>query len=248
MDTTPVKKLLIVDDERQIRLGLVEGVRWSDHGVGKVFAAENGQAALELFIAERPDVVISDIRMPGLTGLQLAERIRGLGSDCAVILLTGYADFEFARQAIRNGVIEYLLKPVNLDDLTAIVERVLGQDARSQSRASEPQPYSLWVRNAIDYVHWHYDQSINAERVAEHVQKTPNYFSGVFKREVGVSFSEFLNRYRIKRAMELLLNTNMPIYEVSERVGYSDYKHFVRKFVCYLGETPTAFRRRTHPD
>lgn len=244
-------KLMIVDDERQIRLGLSEGIPWQNHGIDQIFVAENGQTALELFERERPGVVITDIKMPGMDGLELTRRIKALEPDTLVILLTGFADFEYARSGIRAGVYEYMLKPVNIEELIACVRRGI---VESESDEAEPQDeldtaaYSPWVRSAIEYIHQRYAYDITLERVAEHVNKTPNYFSGVFKKETGVSFSQFLNRYRIKKAMELLSDVSMHVYEVGEHVGYRAYDHFVRKFVGHTGETPTAYRKRVYQD
>ena len=116
-------KILIADDERHIRNGLGSNIDWKFLGIDTVFTAEDGVAAERICSEHRPEIIISDIRMPGIDGLELAERaIEGYGAR-KVILLSGYSEFEYAKKAISIGVVEYLLKPVNLDKLTDLLAK-----------------------------------------------------------------------------------------------------------------------------
>ena len=133
-------KLLIADDEQIIRNGLLS-LPWKDIGVEEVYQAENGLTAKEILTEEKIDVVISDIKMPGLSGLELAEYIKECSMDTAVIFLTGYSDFEYARRAIRNQVSDYLLKPIRRKDILETVERVLQALERKRYKAEVVRKY-----------------------------------------------------------------------------------------------------------
>ena len=106
-------KALIVDDERIIRQGIRMVVPWERLGIGEVFMASSGQEALGIFKEERPDIMITDIRMTEVTGLELISQIRELNEDLKIIVLTGYDSFEYARECLRMRVDEFLLKPVD---------------------------------------------------------------------------------------------------------------------------------------
>lgn len=114
-------KLLIVDDELQIRTGLAEEINWFDLGIEKTYIAENGIDAVELCETHHPEIIITDIRMPGIDGLELSRQVTELYNPVNIIILTGYSDFEYAKEAIKFGALAYLLKPVNIKELTDIV-------------------------------------------------------------------------------------------------------------------------------
>ncbi len=115
-------KLLIADDDRQIRNGLAEGIDWQSQGIDIVLTAADGLEALQLFDRENPEIVLTDIRMPGLDGIELSREIQQRSNTTSVIILSGYSDFEYARQAMRYGVQDYLLKPVEIEELLRVVQ------------------------------------------------------------------------------------------------------------------------------
>lgn len=132
--------LLIADDEKTIRNGLLS-LPWADIGIEEVYQAENGLAAKEILKEKRIDIVISDIKMPGLSGLELAEYIKECSMDTAVVFLTGYSDFEYARKAIQNQVCDYLLKPIRTKDILETVERVIETLKRKRYKAEVVRKY-----------------------------------------------------------------------------------------------------------
>ena len=109
-------KLIIVDDEQSIRNGMANGIPWNDWGFEVIGQASDGLEALELVENERPDVVLSDIRMPRMDGVELMQRLHKDYPDVKVIILSGYSDFEYLNTAIKNSVTEYLLKPTDIDE------------------------------------------------------------------------------------------------------------------------------------
>ncbi|SFT06656.1 response regulator [Paenibacillus sp. BC26] len=254
-------KLLIADDEHIIREGLREGIAWSEFGIEEVYGAENGVEALELYRAHEPEIVITDIRMPGIDGLELSRQIRAISDRTRIIVLSGYSDFQYAKQAIGFGVSEYELKPVKIKSLTALVDRLkdavleekrieeeLREAESLRKRLSEEKVERMPHRHptiamAIAYMQEHYAQDLTAELLASHVDISPNYFSHLFKKETGVTFSEFSNKIRIAEAKKLLAGSNLMAYSIMEMVGFTNYKYFIQVFKKLEGVSPSEYRR-----
>ncbi|NEW05009.1 response regulator transcription factor [Paenibacillus sp. SYP-B3998] len=118
-------KLVVVDDDYHILQGFKKAIAWDTLGIEWVGEAENGQDGYELIVREKPDIVLTDIYMPQLNGLEMIERLRSEGIEAKYIVLSGYSDFEYARKALRLNVADYLSKPVTLDDLKQVLNKVL---------------------------------------------------------------------------------------------------------------------------
>ena len=115
-------KLLIVDDEVQIRNGLKDTIDWHSIGINSVLTARNGIEALQIFNNETPDIVLTDIRMPGMDGLELSVQIKTVLPDTKIYLISGYSDFNYAKQAISIGVEDYFVKPVDINVLMSKIQ------------------------------------------------------------------------------------------------------------------------------
>lgn len=142
-------KLLIVDDDRQIRSGLAESINWLSQGIDVVLTAADGLEALQLFDQEKPEIVLTDIRMPGLDGLELGREILKRSVPATVIILSGFSDFEYARQAMRFGIKDYLLKPVQIDDLLEVVRKA--RDSSIQRSLAQEEQQQL-TREYLDKI------------------------------------------------------------------------------------------------
>ena len=116
--------ILLADDEEEVRKGIIRKIDWENLGFQVVGDAENGEEALEKIEQLKPDVVMTDIRMPYMDGLTLSKRIRQKYPSTKILIFSGYDDFEYAQQAIKLNVTEYILKPVNVEELTEILNRV----------------------------------------------------------------------------------------------------------------------------
>lgn len=254
---TTVKTILVVDDEPRTRQGLQRMLETHGAGAFDVRAADNGREALELLKQTPVHLLITDIRMPEITGLNLVDSIEtaGLPSIPSVILISGYAEFDYAQQAIRLGVSDYLLKPVRKDKLIASVERALQHwEERNRTaqlqRIADPKllsgnegtPMSEPVQAAVRYVEEHLGESFGLREVAQAVHLNPSYFSVLFKDQLQMTFSEYVARKRLQKAKQLLLQTKLPIAEIAERVGYQTAKYFSKIFKEYEGHNPGYYR------
>lgn len=260
------KVILIVDDEPRTRQGLKNMLESWSGGRYEVLTAEHAPQAMELLAKEPVVLLISDIRMPEISGLSLVERLSAIEAEGeagavaayrpAVILISGYAEFEYAQQAIQLGVVNYLLKPIRREKLIDTVERALqiGEErsratllARMMDRklleaAGELNSVAEPVKEALRYVEEHLDQGLGLRDAAQHVHLNPSYFSVLFKEQMGMTFIEYVTRLRIQKAKELLLQTKLPIGEIAERVGYQTTKYFNKVFKEYEGHSPGSYR------
>lgn len=230
-------KILIVDDEMIIREGLKNNVDWAAHGVTYVDTAKSGMDALEKCSSQNYDVVITDIKMPKMSGLELAEALRRKSPETKLIILSGFAEFEYAKKAITLNVLAYLLKPVNIAELDEIIDKLARESNGDISQ-------NMLVEKAKEYIRNNFSKPISAKDVADYLDRNPNYFSHIFKKEENISFIDYLNHIRIKRAQQLLATTSLLTYEISEQIGYADYRYFTQIFKKITGVPPSEYRRQ----
>lgn len=257
-------RLVVVEDENLVRKGLVLTTPWEDFDCQVVGEAENGAEGLELIKKLKPDLVITDIRMPVMDGL---EMIRSLKQefDGEFLVISGYSEFEYAKQAVKLGVKDYLLKPIDDQEFQQVMLELVDQirkkkrvqklnanlAGKDQSKIKLFQEHILenegnskeyYLREAINYLKNHYQEEINIKDVADHLQISESYLSRLFKKEINHTFVDYLTNFRIKKAMELLKDKTVKVYEVSSLVGYADSRYFSVLFKKYVGVTPTEFR------
>lgn len=244
-------KLIIVDDEAEIRDGLGHYFPWSQLGFEIVAQLENGLQALN-FIENNPvDVMLCDIRMPFMDGLELAKVLHSKNSKVKILLLSGYREFEYAREALRYGVKDYLIKPSRYDELIKVFSNIK-QELEFESEQPEKLPSSdSWNQGCNytekvivvikTYIQENF-QTATLEEAAQLVHMNSFYLSKFFKDKTGENFSDYLLSIRMKKAAQLLNDISYKTYEVSEMIGYSNSKNFTRTFKKYFGKTPKEFR------
>ena len=243
----PYYQVILVDDEFYIRQSLQRHFNNLGSEDFKVIAeAENGQEALVLLEQHTVQMVITDIRMPVMDGLELARRIHERYPHIITVILTGYADFEYAQKSLRYGAFDYLLKPVGeeaLDDLLGRARTVLNDlyELPEEKRTSLSGEES--VQQAIRYMKEHYMEDIDIGVLASEMGFHSAYLTRLFGRYVGISPLKYLTNIRIQEAKRLLLDTSLPISTVGEQVGYPDQFHFSKTFRKATGENPSAFRK-----
>lgn len=257
----------IAEDEQILRRGLTLTIDWNALGCRIIGEAENGAQALDLIQKLKPDLIITDIRMPVLDGLSLIEKTLEQYRP-EFIIISGYNDFAYAKKAIRLGAADYLCKPIDEKELTTAVTEVCKKIAGKQAQALQNMPVKIiagnklllpnfkefvpqsagrknkYISNAIRFIQQNYGGNITMRDACKHLVISESYLTKLFKEYTGYSFIEYLTYWRMKKACELLNTDGIKIYAVAERVGYSDQRYFSVLFKKYTGLTPKQFREK----
>lgn len=237
-------KILIIDDEPKIRNGL-SNLFTRREGWEVAGAYENAADALKYLAVNQVDVMITDIKMPEISGLELIARIRERDKKTAIIILSGYSNFQFAQRAIELGVSRYLTKPTNPRELICVLEetekKLGGKQEKEEDSGKIP---NLFVQKAADYIKLNYSEKISIKEIADQLYLSPNYLSELFKKHTGKTISEYLTEYRLEKACQLLDHAEYRVGDVSGMVGIHDGRYFSNMFKKKYGMTPTEYRNR----
>ena len=246
-------RLIIMEDEDIIRQGLVQTIDWQMMGVSVIGSAADGEEGLTLVRELAPDVILTDIRMPRLSGLEMAQKLRTEGNEVPIVFLTSYADFSYAQQAVRLGAADYLLKPVDEMELMHIfeqlgkkIEKQLGEvfeddkllDWQSCLQNNALNPY---VREVLAIITRDYPKHLNIESLADRQGVSASYLSRKLKEATGHTFGSLLARYRLRQSLVLLREGRLRVYEIAEQTGFGEYKNYAQVFKKYLHTSPTLF-------
>ena len=236
-------KILVVDDEHILRTRLKSVLEQSGLPLSAVFTAENALNAIECIEKEQPQIVITDIRMPKMDGITMMNLLREEGCAAHCIVLTAHSDFEYARGALLFGADDYLLKPFRDQELTHAVARVCRKmqplPAAPAQQEKEPE-VSGYVRQAMDYIAAHYaDEDISIAVIAEHLRVSEGHLSHVFKKQTGMTVTNYLTKTRIDAAMRMLTRDHVKVYEAAAAVGYKDVTYCSATFKKLTGLSPS---------
>jgi two-component system response regulator YesN len=256
-------RILIVEDEDIIRKGLVYTTDWLSMDCVVIAEAANGKEGYEKILELKPDVVIADICMPFMDGIDMIKKASETVKFKS-ILLTSYADFEYAKRAIDARVSEYLLKPIDEEQLASILKRLESEIASSrqvdlvmdlvmEQGEVDGETINLeyymkldlsenqYISRAIEEIRLHYADKISIESISDDLGVSASYLSRKFKEVTGQTFLDFLNKYRVQQAIVLLNTRQYRISEISDATGFTDYKHFCSVFKKYTSKSPTKF-------
>ena len=241
-------KVLVVEDEEMIRKGIVLAVDWAALDCVVVGEAANGAEALEAVDRLNPSLIITDLKMPQMDGLEMLRRLRERGNNVYVIILTAYDSFTYAQSALRLGAVDFLLKPFHDGDLeqavAALRKRIGGEEkADSALPGLKRGDKSKYVLEAMDYIGAHYqDPNISISAIAQDLGISEGHLSHTFKKETDYTLLNYLTRYRVQKAMELLRDCRVKVYEVAAQVGYRDITYFSATFKKVTGVTPSEYQ------
>ena len=241
-----MKKLnvLLVDDEIMIREGFKRLFDWESHGCQVAGEAVDGMEALAKIDSLKPDIVVMDINIPIMNGLKVIELSRIKHPDTAYIIVSGYDDFSYCRQALRLQITDYILKPVNYEEFGACIDNL--KISMFEQKVSSEEPVSQGERTIAGitrFLQEHLEEDLSLAVLSEEFHMNAQYISQLFKNEIGVNFLAYLTGIRMERAKKLLLSTPLSIAEISEKSGYGDYRVFTKVFKKTEGVTPSQYRR-----
>jgi len=234
-------RLLIVDDEPLILNGLIKVVRKVAPEGTEIREALNAFEGLKVMQQYIPDVTITDINMPEKNGFEMIEDARLQGICSRFIILTGYDEFEYVRTALRKGVIDYILKPIDQQEIGALLERM-----KKEIPSTIDADYTRHANRILTYMQIHFRKDLSLDHISEVMNLHPNYICSLFKKETGETFVNYLNAMRIREARKLLTNENdLSVSTIGEMVGYDNKHYFTKVFKRYTGTTPGAFRKNS---
>lgn len=244
--------VLIVEDEMLEQEFLKSVVQDELLPEDTLVTAESGIEAVNLAKQHKPDIIIMDVRIPELDGISAIEEIRKFLPNACISVLTAYSDFSYAQKAVSLRVFEYLLKPIKPTDFKQVFLRML-EEIKNQPAPAEEKPLSkisepkgerqYFIEEALKFIKEHFKERLTLETVASKVFVNPKYFSHVFKREMGVAFTEYVIGLKIEYACKLLETTNYHAYRISIECGFSDPSYFNRVFCAQMNMTPQTYRK-----
>ncbi len=239
-----VYELLLVDDEEASRNGLATYFPWEEQGFHVCGQVSDGQEALDFMEKHRVHVVLTDISMPGMDGIQLARLIREKENPPCVVFLSAYDEFQYAQSAIRYGVRFYILKPSGFEEIRETFQEI--RKELDERYGEEPLVEKIHdedeiIRQVIEYISREY-QSGTLKELAEKLYLNPSYLSQLIKLKTGENFVDLLFEMRMKRACDFLRDPDVKIYNISEMVGYTNPNNFTRAFKTRFGQSPKEYR------
>ena len=237
--------IMIVEDEYLVRQGIASLVDYEQFGMQVIAQAENGIEAWQKFQKNPADILLTDINMPQMNGLELAKLVRDQAPKCHIVFLTGYDDFDYARTAIKLGADDYLLKPFSKDDVEEMLSKVQTKLDKERKKAQIQNLVDQGQRSELEEaIHARLaDSELSLKNLAFQLGFSPSYLSVLIKKELGLPFQDYLIQERMKKAKLLLLTTDLKIYEIAEQVGFDDMNYFSQRFKQVVGLTPRQFKK-----
>lgn len=239
-------RVIVADDEKLIAKSIARNIEQANPAFEVVSIVHGGAEAFAAIEDILPHVVFSDIKMPEMDGLELIKRISVEYPSIRTVIVSGYNDFELARSALQSNAVDYILKPLNpflLQKTLNKLERELLAERKMLTFERENSPAEI-VESITTYIAHNYAEQINFSEVAKRFGFSSAYLSKIFKEYNGTTASKYLNDYRINLSKKLLLDTDLPIKVIAEKVGFLDQFHFSKNFRNVVGISPSQFREK----
>ncbi len=232
-------RVLAVDDDP----GILASYKLALSGDYALDFAEDGETALRLLGRDPIDLVILDLRLPDLHGIEILRRIRQGTPSLPVIIVTAFSSHDSAIDAANLGVAGYVQKPFDVDEIKKKIECVLSRSAITRTDAELPSGQKRVADLALGVIRTRYAEKLTAKMIAKTVGVSPRQLRDAFQEQWGLSVKDYLIRVRIENARTLLRQTDLPIKAIAAAVGYQGLSHFYKHFLRLTGETPCAYRR-----
>ncbi len=255
MEGQIVYQVMIVDDEPDTLDQLAGYIQRADSDFIVSAMAQTAEDALFFAGMIDPDLVITDVLMPVTDGLAMLQQMREAGWNGRAVVVSGHDEFNYAQQAIRLQVDDYLLKPVSFEDVRIILGKIKESFTQEQARLDELHKDILhetavtdddvspdFLLKAMAYIKEHFGEPLTLTQVARAVAVSPTYLSACFPKYCHTNFVEYISRFRMTKAVELLTHTNLLVQEIADHVGYHDVAYFTRIFRRMIGRSPSKFR------
>lgn len=245
--------VLMADDEELALMGLEEGVDWEKINVDQVYKCHCKDTAIRMLRTYPVDIIITDIEMPNGNGLELIRWVKENKPEIKAVFYTGYAQFSYAQEALRLGVEDYLLKPIPYQELEAIIEKIekkilieektvdlseLAEDCTGEGAQEMVAKVRQLIAENLSV------GNLQRDELAAMVHVSPGYLGRIFKKETGLSITDYIMKKRISVAKQLLCKTSLSVTDISARVGISYSSYFTKVFKEHVGMTPQEYRQQ----
>lgn len=237
-------KVFLVDDEELMLKELEETVSWLDYGFTVVGKETDPARAIDAVRELRPHVVISDLKMPHLDGHEFMKTVREEGLEPEFVMLSAYGTFEDARTFFTREGFDYILKPLNPDEMALVLERLSRRLSQKYPVQTEEHEYNQGFASLIDYVSTHFTEKFSLDSLGRQFGLSPNYICALFSKYYNTSFSSYTTKLRMEHAKTLIANTAESLKNIAEKCGYSDYFYFNKVFKNYFELSPTQYREQ----
>jgi len=240
-------RCIVVEDEALIRRNLIRRIQTCDPSFEVIGEAIDGVSAMELIDTQIPDVVVTDVQIPAMDGLELAQNIRFNYPSIQIVIVSGHNNFEYLKKALRYQVVDYLLKPISDTELQEVLSRVRINLANLPVSAENTEQHTLTAEESVvyiqNYIAEHFNETFTLEDAANHIHYSAVHLSRIFKKVTDQTPLQYMIHLRVHEACRLLLSEqSLSVAAVGERVGYEDPFYFSRMFHKYIGVYPSEYR------
>lgn len=235
-------KVMIADDENYMLEAMENLIDWNKMDCQLVFKAKNGHVLLEQIKKNMPDIIITDIKMPLVSGIEVAKHIYENGLPIKVIILSAYADFTYAQEAIKYDVCGYIIKTSAIEMLPAMIDKAIKQlsGIADNMRDNEEQFSDDMLGRLQKYITEHYTDKLSLSQIARDIHANGSYLSRLYKNRTGQNLFDVINKMKLEKAKEYM-RQELRIYEVAQKVGFEDVSYFSRVFRKHEGCSPREY-------
>lgn len=251
MSNDRIFTVVVVEDEKLIAKNIAKNIELVNSNFKVIGIESNGEDALSFIKQNTPNVIFTDIQMPVMDGIELIRQISEYNNYIKCVVLSGHDDFTYAKSAIEFGVFAYLLKPVNIDELTNLLKKLeltfLSTHDLLSSDQKSPSYSSGEIAELIKkYIEQNYNKPIDLNMIADYFSFSPSYLTKIFVKYTNITPSKYISNYRINIAKQLLGDFSLTINMVANMVGYTDPFHFSKSFKQVTGISPATYREEFH--
>lgn len=262
-------KLMIIDDEKWVRVSIKNLIHWDRLSLNLIDEADNGNSGLQSCKIHKPDIVLTDIRMPGLSGIEIMQKVAEINPETLFIVISGYGEFNYVQQALKLGAFDYLLKPIKEEVINPILSRAKAKILAKRNKKSELKKMKNIIKKledslecnsdeltrkmhtddrfnlVLDYIKNNFhSENISLEAAADKAYMSKTYFSKCFKKRIGIGFLDYITRLRLDKAKHLLTTTTLAISEIAFSCGFRDKNYFAKVFKNNYQCTPSEYREK----
>lgn len=239
-------KVIIIDDVVLVRDAIRLLGQWDMFGITGIFEANNAQEGLEIIHREKPELIITDMKMPVMDGTALLKELEEEHIRSKVIIISGFGDFKYTKLAIQSKAIDYILKPIDPQDLNNAIAAAMVEIEKDfpvcTSHENETSTDNQLINNIIVYINKNYMEEISLSALANTFYLSKEHLSRLFKKETGTNLFSYIMGLKLNEAKRLLVQTDLTLEDIAYKLGFSNGNYFSKVFKKNMGQAPRDYR------